>query len=163
MRRQVYFLLADSAHTKEVCNELKEIHIPDKNIHAVVNENKNLEFISDVRTVSEPNHDAALESNIWKLNLIVFCLAFTVFLAMLISESFTYIIAPVIVMLATFISALYFIEHIPNVHWNEFISAIHHGEILLIVDVPKKSIPNLNQRLHEHHPELLTGGSCWKL
>ena len=74
-----------------------------------------------------------------------------------------YVIIPIALMLTTFWAGLYFAIQMPNTHWNEFISAIKHGDILLIIDVPTRAIRDIDHTVHQQHPEAITGGVCWKL
>jgi hypothetical protein len=64
-------------------------------------------------------------------------------------------------MLATFLTGVEFTRHIPNVHLSEFTDAIHHREILLMVDVPVAQVAQVEKRVHRHHPEAVAGGVGW--
>lgn len=57
---------------------------------------------------------------------------------------------------------MYFSIRIPNAHWNEFSSAVPHGEILLIVDVPTSELYRIDHAIHQRHPEALNDGVYWK-
>lgn len=163
MKRQLYYLLPNILHTKEICNELNELHISESDIHAVVNKKTEIEGVNDIHSLSEPDHDSIFESHLWQLNLILFAVAFVAFISMLVLQSTFYIALPIVAMIATLSAGFYFVMNFPNAHWSEFYDAVHHGEILLIVDVPKKSMSYVDHVLHEHHPELISGGACWKI
>ena len=66
-------------------------------------------------------------------------------------------------MLTTFLAGLEFTTHIPNVHVSEFSDAIHHREILLMVDVPVSQVARVEELVHRHHPEAVTGGVGWQI
>jgi len=66
-------------------------------------------------------------------------------------------------MLACIGITIYCVLNIPRVHWQEFKNAIPHGEILIIIDVPKRAMQFVEHLIHRRHPEALAGGVCWKI
>lgn len=64
-------------------------------------------------------------------------------------------------MLGTFLAGLFFVLRVPNVHWDEFRTAIEHGEVLVMVDVPVLRLVEINRKVHRRHPEAVTGGVGW--
>ena len=66
-------------------------------------------------------------------------------------------------MIATFVAGEYFVVHIPNVHLNEFTNALAHGEILLMVDVPKDSVAQIEHFIHHKYPVAVIGGVSWSV
>ena len=65
-----------------------------------------------------------------------------------------WLLLPLGMMLASFLAGLRF-TRLPNVHLDEFRDALSHGEILLMVDVPKKEVDEIRDIILEHHPEAL--------
>jgi hypothetical protein len=61
------------------------------------------------------------------------------------------------VMFATFIAGERFANMILHAHLDEVHGALAHGEILLMVDVPKQRIPEINELVLNHHPEAELG------
>jgi hypothetical protein len=47
------------------------------------------------------------------------------------------------------------------VHLGEFRDALAHGEVLLMVDVPRGRVSEVEDRVHRHHPEATVGGVGW--
>lgn len=72
---------------------------------------------------------------------------------MLILPATFYIALPILTKAITLISTYYFAVRVPNIHWNELTSEIHHGDVLLMADAPKNSIRFVDRALHEHHPD----------
>ena len=57
----------------------------------------------------------------------------------------------------------YFAEQIPKVHLAKIKDALAHNEILLMVDVPGKQIPQVENLAHRHHPSAVLGGASWTI
>lgn len=67
------------------------------------------------------------------------------------------------VMLITFIAGERFAVYLPDVNLAEFSDALSHGEILLMVDVPKKRVAELERFVHHKHPDAIIGGVSWAI
>ncbi len=52
---------------------------------------------------------------------------------------------------------------IPDVHLDEFRGTLSHGEILLMVDVPKAKVFEVEETVERHHPEAVPGGTRWTI
>jgi hypothetical protein len=81
----------------------------------------------------------------------------------LISGDTLWSIVAIFVMLATFIAGELFVVFVPDVHLSEFSDALSHGEILLMVDVAKNQVAEVENLVHRHHPEAVVGGVGWTL
>ena len=49
----------------------------------------------------------------------------------------------------------------PDVQLTEFTNALSHGEMLLMVDVPRHPVANIEDHVHHRHPEASVGGVGW--
>ena len=45
----------------------------------------------------------------------------------------------------------------------DFHQEMSHGEILLMVDVMGYRVHGIEQHVHRHHPEAVSGGSSWMI
>jgi hypothetical protein len=105
---------------------------------------------------------AQLETILWDSNLVLFFIALLVLAALaVVHVSLFWLLLPVAVMLATLVAGVEFTNHIPNIHLSEFTDALHHQEILLMVDVPVGQVARVEELIHRHHPEAVTGGIGW--
>ena len=77
--------------------------------------------------------------------------------------SWPWILIPFTLMAVTFLVGSFFTLHLPNAHLDEFKSAIKHGEILLMVDVPLRQVKPLEDFIHHQHPEAVVGGVGWTI
>ena len=163
MKRQLYYLLPNINQTQAVCDDLKQLDIDEDNVHVVMNEMAVINGINNVHSINETDYDGMLEKFLWRMNLAIFGVALLVFIAVAIWLPFNFTIIPSIVMVASYISGMYFSTNVPKTHWNEFYSALHHGEVLLIVDTSVSELSDVDHAIHRQHPEAVSGGVCWKL
>lgn len=66
-------------------------------------------------------------------------------------------------MVCTFGAGFAFALLLPNVHVDEFFSALGHGEILLMVDVKTSQVYDVGRYIHRRHLAAVTGGVCWHM
>jgi len=102
-----------------------------------------------------------LERLIWYGNLGLFAVALTGLLVSLYWGLSIWSIFSIVVMFATFIAGERLAVMIPHTHLDEVHGALAHGEILLMVDVPKQRIPEINELVLKHHPEAELGAVGW--
>ena len=98
---------------------------------------------------------------IWRSNLALFFAAMAALIYLLNQMPNMWFTIPVAIMTFTFVGGLIFAERVPNVHIEEFKSALAHGEILLLVDVPISQVNKVEHLVHDHHPEAVVGGVGW--
>ena len=161
MKRRLYYLLPDTAHVETLVEELGDTTISKQDVHAVVSDDQGVKGIDDVHSASENDRDYFVEWLLWRINLVIFFIAMIAFVAFLIWRPGLWLILPVVIMAATFVSGLLFVLRLPNVHWKEFRPVLQHGEVLLMIDVPATDVEKVDHRVHQKHPEVVTGGVCW--
>lgn len=162
MLRRLFFLFPDEAHAQRVVDELINNDIPKHRIHAIA---RGIELNTLPEATERQKRDTAfrLEKILWNANLSIFALAFVLLFAALVAGEFLWAAAAVAVMLASFIAGEWFVVYLPDVHLSEFTDALSHGEILLMIDVPKKRVDEIERFVHHHHPEAFVGGVSWSV
>ncbi len=161
MNRRLYFLLPDRQHALSVVDELVEEGIKTDHMHALGDRRTRLDGLPNASIRQKNNTASQLEKLLWNGNLASFALALSGFIALLlISGSSWWLLLPLSVMAANFLAGLYF-TGLPNTHLGEFRDALGHGEILLMVDVPENQVANVENQVHDHHPEATIGGAGW--
>jgi len=160
MSRRLFFLFPDEAHAQRVVDELAYRRIPKRRIHAIA---LGVELKTLPEATDRQKKDTAfrLENFLWRMNLTVFVLALLAFLATLVMGDLFWIIAAVSVMLLTFFAGENFVVHVPDVHLTEFTDALSHGEVLLMVDVPRSRALEIDYFVRHSYPEAVTGGVIW--
>ena len=162
MLRRLFFLFPDEAHAQRVVEELINNDIPEHRIHAIA---RGIELNTLPEATERQKRDTAfrLEKILWNANLSIFALSFVMLFATLIAGEFLWAVAAVAVMLASFIAGEWFVVYLPDVHLSEFTDALSHGEILLMIDVPKKRVDEIERFVHHHHLEAFVGGVSWSV
>ncbi len=162
MKRRLYFLLPDAGHARSVVAELETNGIERRRMHAIAGRDIDLEGLPMASRNQGNDRGAQLEAILWNGNLVLFVIALLLLTVLaLLQVSLLWLLVPVAVMLTTFVMGVQFTRHIPNVHLSEFTDALHHREILLMVDVPVWQVARVEELAHRHHPEVITGGVGW--
>jgi hypothetical protein len=65
------------------------------------------------------------------------------------------------VMLGTFLLGGWFSSKVPHTHLTDMRVPLGHGEVVLMVDVPRNRIGAVDQLVRRHHPEAEVGGVGW--
>lgn len=164
MKRRLYFLIPDTEHAQAVVDKLVASGVERRHLHVIAAQGVDLEGLPIATTNQRRDLGARLETLIWGGNLALFFIALMALIVLgLTQASWHWLLLPLVVMLTTFLAGLTFTTHIPNVHMSEFSDAIHHREILLMVDVPVRQVAKVEGLVHRHHPEAVTGGVGWHI
>lgn len=164
MKRRLYFLLPDTAHARAVVADLAASGIRREAMHVVANPGMDTADlpVASSRQLRDPG--GRLETVLWDGNLLAFLLALLAIAGLFIAGvHWMWLLIPAAIMLATFTAGLVFTARIPSVHLSEFTDAIHHGELLLMVDVPVRQVSCVESLVQRHHPEAVAGGVGWHL
>jgi hypothetical protein len=164
VKRRLYFLLPDVAHARAVVARLETNGIESKYTHVIAAQGIDLEDLPLASANQRMDLGARLETIFWDGNLVLFFLALMALIVLtLISVSGFWLLVPAIIMLATFILGVGFTNYLPNVHLSEFVDALRHQEILLMVDVPVGRVATVEKLIHGNHPEAVAGGVGWHI
>jgi len=162
MKRRLYFLFPNEAHTQQAIDDLqRNAGVDESQIHVIANFETATLRHPHTRLLSDK--EAQLESRLWNGNLALFFIALLFFVAALATAMPMLAAASVIVMLATFIAGLIFTTRVPNAHMSLFRQALSHGELLLMLDVPRNRVREVEHYVHHHYPDAETGGVGWHL
>lgn len=159
---RLYFLLPDENTAVKVVDDLTQAGIDMRNLHAHV---KHISSSSLPATTRWQQMDLAqsLENVIWRSDLVIFFVALVLFLVTLAMGSWYWSLAAFGIMLVSFFLGERFAEFMPRVHLREFEHALSHGEVLLMVDVPKRDMAVVEERVRHYHPAAIPAGSSWTI
>jgi len=162
MLRRLFFLFPDEPHAQRAVNQLVSLDIPERRIHAIA---KNIELKSLPQATQRQKNDIAfrIERFLWSADLVVFALALIAFVITLIIGDFIWSMISLAIMAATFIAGEQFVAHVPDVHLSEFVDALSHGEILLMIDVSSNRVSEIEDFVHHKYPEAVVGGVSWSV
>jgi len=168
MNRQLYYLLPDVPHTRQLCDDVTQLGVPAQNMHAIVDNSlggdyDDLKRHCTVNLASSVDREFLLEWTLWRSNLLLFFLSFLALIVLLLNDQYRWIIIPLAIMVVTFSLGYYFVWRMPNLHWRDCLTAIKHGEVLLSIELPKKKLRDVDQVIHRRHPEAVGAGVGWKI
>ena len=164
MGRRLYFLLPDVAHARSVVAKLETNGIERNDTHVIAAKGIDLEGLPLASPNQRMDLGARLETIFWDGNLVLFFLALMALIVLTqMNVSGFWLLVPATIMLSTFIVGVGFTKYIPNVHLSEFVDALRHREILLMVDVPVGQVARVEKLIHHNHPEAVAGGVGWHI
>ncbi|MCW8923486.1 MAG: hypothetical protein OQK69_07640 [Gammaproteobacteria bacterium] len=162
MLRRLYFLFPDEDHAQIAVDQLLARNVSKNHIHAIA-QGVELSKLPEATERQKNDTVSRVEQLIWNANLLIFAAALIMLVASLISAAWMYSVLSIAVMLTAFFAGKHFIEHVPNDHLTEFTSALAHGEILLMVDVPIYRVTSTTQLIEHNHPATTLDGSSWTI
>lgn len=162
MLRRLYFLFPDEKHAQIAVDQLVGRNIAKRHMHAIA---KGVELTNLPAATERQKNDTVsrIQQVIWSTNLLLFATAFIMLAASIMTAEWGWSLVCITVMLVTYFSGKYFIEHVPNDHLTEFTNALAHGEILLMVDVPIYRVASITRFVEQLHPEATLDGSSWTI
>ena len=160
MNRRLYFLAPDAEHAQGIVEDLESAGISHEDIHAVSRSTELLRDLPAATHAQEQDRGLYLECGLWNLNLAVFAISIALLAVLLIKGLTGWAIIPLAIAISTFVVGLLF-TRVPNAHLNEFRDALHHGEILLMIDTPRDRVAEIEDLVHHRHPGAVVGGVGW--
>jgi hypothetical protein len=164
MKRRLYFLFPDKAHAAALISDLDSRGIERDQIHAIAGRGGDAVGLPVASRMQRNDTGARIERYLWSGNLLLFFVALIalVVLALLPLPAW-WLLLPGAIMFACFLSGLEFVMRTPNVHLEEFKSALGHREILLMIDVPVGQVAGVEKLARRRHPEAIAGGVGWSI
>lgn len=162
MLRRLFFLFPDAAHAQHVVDELVDRGVHIRHIHAIAN-GVDLGSLPQATERQKKDVKFRLEWFVWNTNLLLFAAALIVLFTSLIFGWFIWAMLALLVMLLTFYTGEQFAVKVPDVQLSEFTDALSHGEVLLMIDVPKNKVAEIEGLVHRRHPEASVGGVGWTM
>lgn len=163
MLRRVYFLFPERRQVEKAVTELVGIGIERWRMHTIAREDVDISGLPEATVRQRTDFGAKLEEFGWHLNLAAFFFALLLFLVSLFVGAWYWSLGCLLVMAGTFFAGNYFASYVPHMHLNAFEPALRHGEILLMVDVPRWRVSDVYAEVRKHHPEAEGDGVGWAL
>ena len=160
MYRRLFFLFPDKSETEHAVQELIEAGLNTQQMHALSRPGVDLQGLPAATPNQRRDMHTKIEHSLWHLNLGIFFVALFVLVTSFISSSYYLSAASLLVMIATYWMGYYYLT-IPTIHLSGFHAAFQHGEILLMVDVPKQRVQEIEQILHHKNPSASEEGISW--
>lgn len=161
MKRRLFFLLPDVKQAKDIVFELNQIGIDQTHMHVIAREDIDTTGLPESTSLQKKDGIYQIEQFLWNSNLVLFTIALFFAMYFFLTNSPIVALVPLAIMLICFASGCLFTSKVPSTHLSEFETAISHGEILLVVNTPKKRVQQLDDFIHTQHPEAITAGIGW--
>lgn len=163
MSIRLYFLFPDINHTKSAVDELEQSGLDKIHMHTMAREDIDISSLPVSTERQKKDTVWFLDRLFWISNLILFAVALCGLILSLYWGFSLWSMLAVSVMLITFLAGERFAVKIPHVHLDGVKGALSHGEILLMVDIPRNRVAEVDNRILHHHPEAELGGIGWTI
>jgi hypothetical protein len=163
MLRRLFFLLPDETSGVSLVADLEAAGITRDQLHTVAGNGQRLERLPPATPRQRRDSAWRLEHWLWNGNLALFGVAAAGLLFSLGSGYIPGAVLAAAVMIASFTAGALFIYRVPDTHLGELRSALAHGEIVLMVDVPKSRVEEIERFVEQHHPEAEASGVGWTI
>lgn len=156
--RRLYFLFPDVPHCQQMVNELLLQYIDIKHMHAVANDNVHLGSLPEASIFQKSD----FRHSVWMGFVVGIFLGIIIGLAVHFYLDiewgiWMFIIPLIIAFLSAWGASMIGIMS-PNVELDRFNKAFNEGKILLIVDVPKDRVHEIEAIAVKLHPEAKVAG-----
>lgn len=160
--RRIYFLLPDVERARQVVDELLLARIEEHHIHVLAKEGIPMENLPQASFLQKSDFVPALERGVavgGGAGLLAGLVAVTFPPAgMVLGGGALLGIALAGAGMGAWISSMIGVD-VPNRQLKAFTDAVERGEILMLVDVPKARVGEIEDLVKSHHPEVDIGGT----
>lgn len=163
MLRRLFYLFPAKSQVQAVVNELEKENIDYARMHTLAKDGVDLEGLPPATASQSSDFGAKLESWVWRLNLFIFFFVLALTLLAAFSKAWSLVLLGLFVAATNVLLGNHLASKIPRVHLDQFRGALNHGEILLMVDVPRWRVREIEQVITRHHPEADSGGVGWTI
>lgn len=161
MKRRLYFLFADVPQVRAAVTDLIGLGIESQQMHTLARDDIDVDGLPVATDRQRRDSLAHIENGLWNGNLMLFGLAAIGMAVAGLSGYRDLALLAILVMIASVVGGAWFAIRLPHVHLDEFQPALRHGEILLMVDVSRDCVEDVETLIQRRHPDTVTGGSGW--
>lgn len=163
MWRRLYFIFPDEAHAVKVLDDLQRLGLDRSCVHAIPGKGVTLNHFPPATKLQTSDFIGRVARLLWDANLILFAGALFGFAVALYVNSDFGVVLAVAVMVVTFFSGAFYAIRVPDTRLTEFKDVLAHGEIVLLVDVPRFRVDAVERMVCRRHPEAIPGGVSWTI
>ena len=163
MLRRLYYTFRDAPHARRTVSDLKAAGIDESQLHASTKAGVDLSGLPLATEAQRRDRVWVLENLFWKSDLILFGLGTAIFAVALIQGWTLWAIAAFAVMLASFAAGNWFSVRLPHDHMDDVRIPLKLGRVLLMIDIPRTQVREIEQMASHHHPEADLGGVGWTI
>lgn len=160
--RRIYFLVPDHDTTKTIVDELLLARIEERHIHVIAKEGAPMEELPEASFMQKSDFVPALEKGMalgGGTGIVAGLVAMTFPPAgLVLGGGAVLAMALAGAGVGAWLSSMIGIS-LPNSCLKQFEGAIEAGEFLMVVDLPKERIKEIDDLVKQHHPEADIGGT----
>lgn len=161
--RRLYFIVPEESHAVQIVTDLEAAGVGRQHIHAIGGKGTTLEKLPPAN--ERQRHDTAwrLQQILWLGNLVLFVLGAIGLIVSVLQGSLIGTILSFAAMALTLTAGVLFATRVPDTHLDEFRGVLSHSEVLLMVDVAKQRVAEIEELIYRRHPEATAGGTGWTI
>ena len=163
MFRRVYFLSPGVEQAQSVVGELEQAGVERGQIHSIAREDMDISSLPPATKEQKRDKVWLVDRLFWAGDLMVFALALLALVMTIYWGAYLWAALAFVVMAIAFVLGEIFATKVPHVHLSEVKGALARGEILLMVDIPKQRVHEINKMISQHHPEIDRGAVGWTI
>lgn len=161
--RRLYFIVPDEAQAAQIVTDLEAAGVGRRHIHAIGGKGVTLEKLPAANERQQHDTVWRLQQILWLGNLGLFVLGAIGLIVSVIQDSLTGAVLAFAAMALTLTAGALFAIRVPDTHLDEFRGVLAHHEVLLMVDVPKQRVAEIEELIYRRHPEATAGGTGWTI
>ena len=161
--RRIYMLAPARDTAEAVVNELSARGVSRHHIHTVARAGVDISGLPEASIRQRSAWGAQLEHWLWDMNLLLFFAAALILVLAAWSAAWAWAIGSLASMTLSFLLGYRFASHVPHLHVEDCRVPLRHGEILLLVDVPRWRVSEIEAAIRHHLPQVDIGGVSWTL
>jgi hypothetical protein len=158
MLRRAYYVIPDVSHARPVVDELQAAGIEKEQMHAWSKAGRQLRGLPVATEAQGRDRVWMLDKLLWSADLMLFCVAAVGLLLAAVSGSLGWVFTALALMGGAFVVGRWFSVKVPHTHLADMRVPLAHGEVVLMVDVPRERIGDVEELVRRHHPEAHVGG-----
>lgn len=161
--RRLYLLIPGKRQAEAVVRDLAVDSVSRQHIHTIAKAGVDTGDLP-LATVRQKNDiNLKIEHWVWDMNLVLFFAALFVMAVALWTAEWLWAGAALLVAVATVLLGYRFASRVPHTHVEDCLTPLRHGEILLLVDIPRWRVSQVERNIRRIHPEVEIGGVGWGL
>lgn len=161
--RRIYMLFPSRQHAETAVSDLVALGIDERHVHTIAKPGLDITGMPKATVLQRSDLAGRIDRWLWDVNLLVFFIALALCVLALWNASWVWAAGCLVLMVLTFSFGYYYTRHIPHAHMTECQTALRHGEILLLVDVPYWRLAPVEKAMRQRHMEIEIGGVGWTL
>lgn len=162
--RSIYFLFHNEKAVRSIISELEsKLGLEDYQLHAVTAEGHGLVEMPGGTVRKKSPATARLERTLWYLSIAIFTVALIGMAISLLAASWVLAALFGLMVIGAQLSGYLFVNRIPNAQLDRFRTGLEQGDIVLMVDIPKKDVERVRKFVYSRYPDSRTNISNWHI